>query len=466
MFKNPLAVLSLFNLGRNAFVILIKTILFLTLVGTSNVALAFCGFYVAKADTDLFNSASQVVMVRDNDRTVITMANDFRGDVADFAMVVPVPAFIEREQINVATQGLIDHLDAYTAPRLVEYFDENPCRKHRYRAELASTMMTDSVQSKAMPEATEEFGVTIEAKYTVGEYDILILSAEQSGGLIDWLHDNNYQLPQGAEEVVGSYLRQGMRFFVARVNIEAQQESGYANLRSLQIAFESPKFMLPIRLGTLNADGQQELFVYALTRSGRVETSNYRTVRMPSNVEIPGFVKGRFDDFYRDMFTRQTEKENGKAVFLEYAWDMAWCDPCAADPLTTAQLRNLGVYWLQEDKINVGRNNKLFMQRPQDVFVTRLHLRYDSETFPDDLKFIETGDRSNYQGRYVMRHAWTGEANCFAATDYFKRVNDRNIVAGNQLANLTGWDRQEIADLSGMMELPEEKWWQRIWQTQ
>ena len=179
---------------------------------------------------------------------------------------------------------------------------------------------------------------------------------------------------------------------------------------------------------------------------------------MPSNMEIPGFVKNRFNDFYRDMFTRQTEKENGKAVFLEYAWDMAWCDPCAADPLTATQLRNLGVYWLDS---NQGSSRRV--PAGQDVFVTRLHVRYDSETFPEDLKFIETGDRQNFQGRYVMRHAWEGEVNCAAGIDYRKMVNDRNIVAGNQLANLTGWDRQEIAASIGVADLPDQKWWRRIW---
>ncbi|HEX2642042.1 MAG TPA: DUF2330 domain-containing protein, partial [Thermoanaerobaculia bacterium] len=44
-------------------------------------ALGFCGFYVAKADTKLFNQASQVALVRDGDRTVMTMANDFQGDL-------------------------------------------------------------------------------------------------------------------------------------------------------------------------------------------------------------------------------------------------------------------------------------------------------------------------------------------------------------------------------------------------
>ena len=91
---------------------------------------AFCGFYVAKADTTLFNHASQVVLARDGDRTVLTMASDFKGDPKEFAVVIPVPTFITREQIHVAEKALIDHLDAYTAPRLVEYFDRDPCRRY------------------------------------------------------------------------------------------------------------------------------------------------------------------------------------------------------------------------------------------------------------------------------------------------------------------------------------------------
>src|SRR5580693_9497706 len=81
--------------------------------------LAFCGFYVAKADTQLFNKASQVVLVRDGDRTVLTMANDFKGDPKEFAIVIPVPVVLQREQIHVGDRALVDHGDAYSAPRLV-----------------------------------------------------------------------------------------------------------------------------------------------------------------------------------------------------------------------------------------------------------------------------------------------------------------------------------------------------------
>ena len=119
-------------------------------IGISATAQAFCGFYVAKADTSLFNRASQVVMVRDGNRTVLTMANDFEGDEEDFAVVVPVPTFIERGQVNVGDKAVIDHLDAYTSPRLVEYFDPDPCMVRR-RLEMLQDMAALPSSKAARP---------------------------------------------------------------------------------------------------------------------------------------------------------------------------------------------------------------------------------------------------------------------------------------------------------------------------
>ena len=430
-------------------------------VAVATTAQAFCGFYVARADTSLFNKASQVVLVRDENRTVITMANDFEGDVDDFAVVIPVPTKIEREQINVGDRAIVQHLDAYTAPRLVEYHDPDPCMRYeRYKMSSDSALPQSAVLEESRT-AARSLGVTIEASYTVGEYDILILSAEDSGGLIRWLKKNDYRLPRGAEKVVDSYLKQDMRFFVAKVNLEEQSKLGYQYLRPLQIAYESNKFMLPIRLGTLNAKGKQELYVYALTRSGRVETTNYRTVKLPSNMDVPEFVQGEFAEFYRDMFAKQVEAENERAVFLEYAWDMAWCDPCAADPLSTQELRKLGVFWVGDQ---IGR--RIAPMPAQDVFVTRLHVRYDSEHFPEDLVFQETGDRQNYQGRYVIRRPWKGEASC-DISEYQAAVRERQEREAQQLANLTGWDiediRMKIPFPEGTNPEKDPPWWKRLW---
>lgn len=416
---------------------------------------AFCGFYVAKADTKIFNKASQVVLVRHDDKTVMTMANDFKGDPKEFAIVVPVPTFITKEQIHVGDKAVIDHLDAYTAPRLVEYFDENPCMK-RKMLDMRPMTAAPMESARGGADRAKSLGVKIEAQYTVGEYDILILSAKESGGLETWLVENGYKIPPGAGPILQSYINQNVKFFVAKVNLKEQSKLGFSYLRPLQVAFESPKFMLPIRLGTVNADGPQELFIFALSRKGRVETTNYRTVKLPTGMDIPVYVKSEFADFYKSMFSEQVRKEDMRAVFLEYAWDMNWCDPCAADPLSDQELKQLGVFWLGENK--------------KDVFVSRLHVRYDAAHFPEDLVFQETSDRQNFQGRYVLRHHWTGDDSCEEARHYKRELPKRHEREAQQLASLTGWDVNGIRRKMKLDESPDvpvkkdDKWYKRIWE--
>jgi hypothetical protein len=426
-----------------------------TVLATASRAQAFCGFYVGKAGSKLFNKASQVVLVRNGDRTVMTMASDFKGDLKEFAIVIPVPTFLEKDQIHVGEKALVEHVDAYSAPRLVEYYDGNPCLMSR--REMMMPMAAQAAATEKDRRASS-LGVSIEAQYTVGEYDITILSARQSAGLEAWLRENGYRIPDGASNVIATYLKQNMRFFVAKVNLAEQAKLGFSYLRPLQVAYESPKFMLPIRLGMVNANGAQELFVYALTKNGRVETTNYRTARLPTDVELPLYLKdkGEFGKFYTAMFARQVEKENGRSVFMEYAWDMRWCDPCAANPLTSDELRQLGVFW------SANADNS----PAPDVFVTRLHVRYDNAHFPEDLVFQETADRSNFQARYILRHPWTGPDSCGTASAYHAQLRERRVEEATRLASLTGWNVADIRKRAGTPDQPsgpEPAWWERLW---
>jgi hypothetical protein len=421
-------------------------------------ASAFCGFYVAKADSKLFNKASEVAIARAEDKTVITMANDFKGDVKEFALVVPVPTVLEKSQIHVGDAAVLKHLADYSAPRLVEYFDANPCRL--LHPESRAMDMMAKAGAPLQSEREKALGVTVEAQYTVGEYDILILSAHESAGLETWLTENGYRIPKGASSVLHSYIKQNLKFFVAKINLGEQAKLGLTHLRPLQIAFESPRFMLPIRLGTVNADGPQELFVYFLTKRGRVETTNYRTVRLPEGQEIPLYVKDRFGDFYRDFFAQQVKREQHRGVFLEYAWDMNWCDPCAASPLSAEELRSLGVFWLETN----GRPGR--GPQAQNVFLTRLHVRYDAAHFPEDLFFQETSDRANVQARYILRHPWTGPENCAAATAYREQLDSRYEQEAQTLATLTGWSINDIRKAMNISARPvndQKKWYERLW---
>ncbi len=449
------------------------------LLALSTDAHAFCGFYVAKADTKIFNHASKVVLTRKRDKTVLTMVNDFEGDAKDFAVVVPVPTFLEKGQIHVGNQATVEHLDAYSAPRLVEYWDGDPCQMLMYDKMTRAQGMTAAAPALSGVARAKELGVHIEAQYTVGEYDIVILSAEQSNGLETWLTESGYKIPAGAADVLDGYIKQKMRFFVAKVNLEEKKKAGFSFLRPIQVAYESPKFLLPIRLGMVNADGPQELFVFALTDSGRIETTNYRTTKLPTGMDVPLYVKDTFADFYRAMFDQQVKEKKMTTVFEEYAWDMGWCDPCAAEPLTNDELKGLGVFWLDGadggPMVTPGGSRRTRPTPPpmgvgaQNVYVTRLHLRYDKAHFPEDLVFQETGDRTNFQGRYVLRHPWTGEAKCDAGKKYLAGLPERHRTEAKALADLTGWELPDIYKKMGFdaegpkVSADDRKWYQKMW---
>ncbi|HYZ87927.1 MAG TPA: DUF2330 domain-containing protein [Myxococcales bacterium] len=429
-------------------------------------ARAFCGFFVGKADADLFNKSSQVALVRDGNRTVLTMSNDYKGPLTEFALVVPVPSVLTRDQIHVGDRKLLERLDAYSSPRLVEYTDPDPCSVIARRSYWAkSAPIALEAVTGGMLERAKAKGVTIEATYTVGEYDILLLSAKQSEGLEAWLRESGYRIPAHASRALAPYIRQDMKFFVAKVNLKEQKAAGFQELRPIQIAYESPRFMLPIRLGMANADGTQDLIVYAITRNGRVESSNYQTVRIPSDADVPEFVQQDFGSFYKSTFARAWESHDRRAILTEYSWNMAWCDPCAAPPLDEGELRELGVFWVDQNPVPPMPGGRMMRGGGMPVMLTRLHVRYDAQHFPEDLMFQETGDQQNFQGRYVLRHAFKGEMNCKAAAEYQTSLRERRLREAETLASLTGWSADTIQTRMGPDSVPAkaEPWWKRIW---
>ena len=454
-----------------------KILAFSALTATFSVAQAFCGFYVGKADANLFNEASQVIVVRDGDKTVVSMLNDYKGELKEFAVVVPVPNVLQKGQINVGEKKIFDRLDAYSAPRLAEYYDPNPCDRPKMEMMRRDAAMSSAPMPASAAPSAKALGVTIEASYTIGEYDIVILSATQSDGLETWLKQSGYRIPANSAKALTPYIRQNMKFFVAKVNLAEQAKTGFTMLRPLQFAYESEKFMLPIRLGMVNANGPQDLIAYMLTKNGRVETSNYRTVKMPANMDLPVFLKqgDEFRNFYKGTFGEQAKKEGFRAVFTEYFWDMGWCDPCAADPLSPDELRKAGVFWVNNPNADASSPHPpgqgRIMPRPpmgggaQPVMLTRLHVRYTPETFPEDLMFQETKDRQNYQTRYVLRHPAKVEPNaCPEAKPYLESVVKRQENEAQQLATLTGGD---INAIRGKLKLPpappQKPWWDGMW---
>ncbi len=307
---------------------------------------AFCGFYVSGADTKLFNNATMVVMMRDGTRTVLSMQNNYEGPPESFAIVVPVPVVLQKENVKTLPREVFTRVDQLAAPRLVEYWEQDPCAEDAPGAE-GKAMAAPSPASAA--EAKREdagYGVKVEAQFAVGEYEVVVLSANDSSGLDRWLHDNNYKIPDGAAPVLKPYVEANMKFFVAKVDttkvkFEKRDGRDMAMLSPLRFYYDTDTFSLPVRLGLLNSNGKQDLIVHILARSKRYEVANYPNVTIPTNLDVSEATRNEFGAFYASLFDKTLESMPS-GVVTEYAWGANGCDPCPTPGLSPSELATLG----------------------------------------------------------------------------------------------------------------------------
>src|ERR1700729_4167100 len=134
-------------------------------------ARAFCGFYVSGADAPLTNDATLVVLMRDGTRTVLSMENTYTGPPQDFALVVPVPVVLHEANVKVLPRDIFAKVERLTAPRLVEYWEQDPCRP-QVMYEMAPPMAAAAPAGAVEDSSAVKHHVKIEARFAVGEYDV------------------------------------------------------------------------------------------------------------------------------------------------------------------------------------------------------------------------------------------------------------------------------------------------------
>jgi len=388
--------------------------------------LAFCGFYVGGAGQKMFNNATEVVLMRHGTTTVLSMENNYQGPPSDFAMVVPVPVVVKENQVKTLDREVFGKIDTLGAPRLVEYWEHDPCSpmydEEPGRVELTS--IDEDADDSGGREEEKEYHVKIEAKFSVGEYNIVVLSAEQSTGLDRWLRGHHYTIPAGAEPLLRPYVEQGTKWFVARVDPKKVKfENGMATLSPLRFWYDSPEFSLPIRLGLANSAGTQDLIVNILSPDSRFEVANYPNITIPTNITVKNEVRDHFGEFYDALFDNALAQKPG-AVVTEYAWDSGSCDPCPGPTLDGNDLLTLGGDVLQSTYKGTAMGS---------MTLTRLHARYGKD-IGNDLVFrsvegivggrgiptpqgglemgVQKSQVNNFQGRYVILHPWDGPVAC------------------------------------------------------
>jgi hypothetical protein len=407
-------------------------------------ASAFCGFYVAGSGDQLVADATQVVLMRKGTRTVLSMQNNYKGPPEAFAMVIPVPVVLKEGDVKILPAEVFANVERMGAPRLVEYWEQDPCRREPERDGIAYGARPPMAAGSGTVRRAADLGVTVEAQFAVGEYQIVILSARESTGLDTWLRREHYNIPRGAEPLLRPYVETGSKFFVAKVDPKKVKfDAGRAALSPLRFHYDSEQFVLPIRLGTANSGGTQDLIVSILAPGQRYQVANYKNVTIPTNLDVRDAVRDRFGAFYAALLDRTLERNPG-AVVTEYAWQAATCDPCPGPTLNARDFVMLGADVLEPgqqiaappgpQRPTTSRAPRRFPSRMgMDFVLTRLHARYGRD-LKDDLvfaaappivggrEFVRDGGKleegaqpssvNNFQARYAIRHRWTGPIAC------------------------------------------------------
>ncbi|HND28797.1 MAG TPA: DUF2330 domain-containing protein [Myxococcota bacterium] len=330
---------------------------------------AFCGTFVGPVGSAFENEASQAILVRDGSHNTLSLANSFTGDVSDFGLLIPVPEILTAQDVSVIDQELFAEVEAYSAPRLVSY----SCDDFMSRS--------DSGAPNA-EEGGSAHGVTVEESFTVGAYQIEVLSATGAGGLLDWLDAWGFDLPQSSLPVLNDYIQEDFYFLAARVTL-SEVPAANAYLSPLQLRYSSESFTLPIRIGTTVSTGRQEVILTVLNRGseGKTSIANYPQAPLEDECMIPQEVVG-----YGSFYEEQLQDAFSKGIWVEeYSWSLGSCDPCSAEPPTPETLTALGVDWTDDD-----------------TWITRIRARYTPEQATTDLALYQSGLQESSQVKYVL----------------------------------------------------------------
>lgn len=350
-------------------------------------AQAFCGHYLGTADSSSpKNEVSQIVYVREGNRTTITMANDYSGGSPTFAMIIPVPDTIDRDDIKLLDDPtVVKRVDTYAGPRLVSYTCDD--LNGFGLKDAVCGCATNELKKLALRFALDNLPAAMDSlDLGYGDYNINVISPESVEELADWATGLDFTLGNDARPLLEEYISGGSSFIAVTVELDSLL-SGGVWLQPIQFSYESENMGLPIRLGALNSLGRQDVIIHVITDEGSVGIANYGEFEVESNCMIYADDVDNFSDYYESALEDAYQDAGGGAGWAtEYVWAPTKCDPCSdGGSLDEETLKDVG-----------------YKGDPNVASLTRLHVRYNPASVTQDLSLYTGGAVAQWQQRYIV----------------------------------------------------------------
>lgn len=358
--------------------------LFLFLVILNNYSYAGLGLFLAKDGSDVISKQSKVVVARKDNINVLTFTNEFESEADELMLLIPVSEAVKPSQVSMIDMSLLNTLEEYTSPRLVEYVNFDPCQKDS--AKRPDINVDRSYTTIADDKA---IGVSSKDKDIVASSEIYALTSKESDGIIVWLKNNGYNLNEKTVNLLQSYIASKSRFVVLKFKDVGDKKAWTA---PVQITSEAKQFILPAAIGTANADGNQDMTITFLSSLGKIVPVSTNIREIDIGLDLPLSAKGDFPAVYGRMLNKFFDNHRG-TMLLEYAWPANSCKPCTSEPVPVQNLIDLGATWYHLPK----KGTAGLVDPASAIYMTRIHARFDIAQTPDNFMFEELSDRLQYQ---------------------------------------------------------------------
>lgn len=181
----------------------------------------------------------------------------YEGPAEEFAWIVPVP---EVPELGIGTDVLFQQLAQQLTPVFqLDYDIDGDCKTDNKDYADSGAIPTDPSSGTASSSA-DAGGVTVVETAQIGPYDTVILLADDTTALLDWLNDNGYDLPLALDPLLDPYVAGGQAF----VALKLSKNRDAGDLAPLVMTYSGDAASIPIQLTSVAATPDMRLRVNIL----------------------------------------------------------------------------------------------------------------------------------------------------------------------------------------------------------
>ncbi len=296
---------------------MIRTTLAMLLMSAPSTAFAcgglFCNSVPGTPGPPVVQNAERIAFGVDGSTIEAHVQIFYEGDPIDFAWVVPVPS---EPELLLGSDALFDVLADQTRPQfIVEFAEEGRCTPRQpVRLGCAADFALSADTDRGGIVDTGN-GVDIIDESQVGPFETVTLKADSATQLLDWLQDNNYELPDDLDPILAPYVA-GNSYFVA---LRLQNDRDTGDIEPIVMRYQGEKGMIPVQLTAIAAADDMPFEVYVFGGS-RAVPENYLHV-VPNPAAIDWLSAG---SNYGEVVTRAVDAAGGKAFVTDFAGSPAY----------------------------------------------------------------------------------------------------------------------------------------------